>query len=428
MRDALRAAPSHDVDVTTSAHWQEVKAAFEAAGIAVHETGTAHGTVTAVIEGEPIEVTTYRVEGAYSDHRHPDEVRFVTDVREDLARRDFTINAMAYHPERGLLDPFGGHEDLAAGVIRAVGEPAARFEEDALRVLRAVRFAARMGCEIEPTTHEALVAAAPSLASIAQERIGQEMDGIVRTGRAAWALAHETEVMCAAIPELQAMVGFDQHSPYHAYDVLMHTVHVCRACEEFTCGLATPELRWAALLHDVAKPATYTMDETGRGHFYGHPKVGAEMAEQILRRLALPKDFIARVRVLVRYHDHMVRPTTRSLRRTLVKLERACPGQAQALIYQLLNLKRSDAVSKVPSAAAYAIELDEVGRVARREIKRRVPLRVADLAVNGKDVIAALKMPAGPAVGLILDELLIMVMNCEVENDREALLAQLRGH
>ena len=222
VRDALLGRPGHDVDVTTSAPWQETARVLRAAGIEVHETGTAHGTVTAVADGRPVETTTYRVEGAYSDRRHPDEVRFVTDVREDLARRDFTVNAMAFHPQRGLLDPFGGEKDLAARVIRAVGEPRRRFEEDALRVLRAVRFACRLDAAIEPATQEALLACAPELDQIARERIGQEMrerigqemDGILATGRAAWALRHEFPVLAAAIPELAPMAGFDQKSPY----------------------------------------------------------------------------------------------------------------------------------------------------------------------------------------------------------------------
>jgi len=427
VRDALRGAPSHDVDITTSARWQETKAAMESAGIPVHETGIAHGTVTAVVDGEPIEITTYRVEGDYSDHRHPDEVRFVGDVREDLARRDFTVNAIAYHPVRGLLDPFGGTQDLAAGVIRAVGDPRRRFAEDALRVLRAVRFAARMGFVVEEKTHAALVEAAPGLSDIAQERIGQELDGIVRTGKAAWALLAETEVMCAAIPELAPMVGFDQRSPWHAYDVYEHTARVCRACEEFTGGCASAELRWAAMLHDVAKPPTFTVDASGRGHFFGHPKAGAKMAQAILQRLAFPKAYIARICTLIRFHDHVMHPTSRSIRRTLVKLEQACPGDARALVYQLIDLKRADAVSKVPRAALYVSELDVITAAVRQELLKRPPLRTTDLAVNGWDVIDTLCIAPGPAVKRVLDELLFAVVNGEVENDRDLLLAQLKG-
>ncbi len=427
VRDALRGAPSHDVDVTTSAHWEQTARTLRAAGIEVHETGIAHGTVTAVVSGEPVEVTTFRTEGVYSDHRHPDDVRFVTDVREDLRRRDFTVNAMAYHPERGLLDLFGGADDLNRRVIRAVGVPSERFEEDALRVLRAVRFAARMGFVVERATHEALIAAAPDLAHIASERIGQELDGIVRSGHAAWALEAEPEVMCAAIPELAAMRGFDQQSPWHIYDVYEHTVHVCRACEEFTVGMATDELRWAALLHDVAKPVTFEADENGRGHFFGHPKVGAQMCSTIMRRLALPKTYVQRASTLIRLHDHMVYPTPRSIRRSLLKLERACPGDARSLIFQLIDLKRSDAVSKVPSAAHYAVELDALSAAVRRELSAQPPLRVSELAVSGADLIEEANLTPGPELGQVLDELLRCVVNGELPNRRDDLIEKARS-
>lgn len=426
VRDALRGAPSHDVDVTTSAHWQDAERVLSAAGYEVHRTGTAHGTITAVADGEPVEVTTYRVEGDYSDHRHPDEVRFVDDIRLDLARRDFTVNAIAYHPERGILDPFDGRGDLRRGVIRAVGDPRRRFEEDALRVLRAVRFACRLGFDIEPATQRALVECADGLDDIASERVGQEMDAMVRTGRIGWALMAEPEVLGVAIPELRAMRGFDQRSPYHVYDVLEHTAHVCRAVEEFTGGMASPELRWAALLHDVAKPVTFTVGPDGRGHFFGHPKVGAPMCEKIMRRLALPSDLVASTRTLVRLHDHYVKPTMRSVRRTLLKFDNACPGRAEALTFALLDLKRADAVSKVWSAASYAVELDKVTLVLRKAIAEHEVFRMGDLAVSGRDVMEATGIDPGPGVGMILRELLLSVVNGDLPNDREVLLRSLR--
>ena len=299
VRDALLGGRGHDVDVTTSAPWQKTAEVLRRAGIEVHETGVKHGTVTAVVGGLPVETTTYRVEGAYSDKRHPDEVRFVTDAREDLARRDFTVNAMAYHPARGLLDPFGGQEDLASGVIRAVGDPSLRFEEDALRVLRAVRFACRLGFRIEGRTEEALARSADGLRAVAQERIGQEMDGILASGRVSWALRREFDVMARALPELAPMRGFDQRSPYHAYDVLEHTARVCAAVEELSGGAAPRALRWAALLHDAAKPATFSVDDGGRGHFFGHPEEGARMAGSAMGRLAVDRACVREAQALI---------------------------------------------------------------------------------------------------------------------------------
>lgn len=426
VRDALMGGAGHDVDVTTSAPWQQTARVLRAAGIEVHETGAQHGTVTAVVDGLPVETTTYRVEGAYSDMRHPDVVRFVEDVREDLSRRDFTVNAMAYHPERGLLDPYGGQEDLGRGVIRAVGEPRRRFEEDALRVLRAVRFACRLGFTIEPATQEALVACAPELAGIAHERIGQEMDGILASGRVAWALRHEFEVLAAAIPELAPMRGFDQKSPYHAYDVLEHTARVCAGAEEFTGGFAPRALRWAALLHDVAKPACWSVDEGGRGHFFGHPEEGARMAGEVMGRLAIERSTVREAQAIIRLHDLPIHPTVRSIRRMLAKLEGACPGRGEALAHALIDLKRSDAVGKAPKCMGYAAELDAMERVLRAEIARGAVCAIGDLKVNGADVMRERGIEPGPGVGMVLRSLLDAVLADELPNDREALLAELR--
>ncbi len=230
----------------------------------MHETGTAHGTVTAVVCGEPVEVTTYPIDGAYTDQRHPDSVTFVIDVREDLARRDFTVNAMAWHPTRGLLDPFGGAKDVAVGVIRAVGDPAVRFDEDALRILRAVRFAARLDFDIEPATQAAL-APPPTLAGVAQSTSAPSCEASSVSGRAAWALRHQREVMFAALPELAPMEGFDQRSRYHCFDVLEHTICVMEGVEQLTVGKASERLRWAAMLHDIGKPTSSRSTRPARG-------------------------------------------------------------------------------------------------------------------------------------------------------------------
>ena len=426
VRDALLGGRGHDVDVTTSAPWQKTAEVLRRAGIEVHETGVKHGTVTAVVGGLPVETTTYRVEGAYSDKRHPDEVRFVTDAREDLARRDFTVNAMAYHPARGLLDPFGGQEDLASGVIRAVGDPSLRFEEDALRVLRAVRFACRLGFRIEGRTEEALARSADGLRAVAQERIGQEMDGILASGRVSWALRREFDVMARALPELAPMRGFDQRSPYHAYDVLEHTARVCAAVEELSGGAAPRALRWAALLHDAAKPATFSVDDGGRGHFFGHPEEGARMAGSAMGRLAVDRACVREAQALIRLHDLPISAAVRSVRRMMAKLEEACPGRGEALSLALVDLKRADALGKAPAFRDYAVELDGVGRVLRSEIARGSVMSIGDLKVSGADVMRERGIEPGPGVGMVLRGLLSAVIADELPNTREALLAELR--
>ena len=266
VRDALMGYPSHDVDMCCSGLWQESKAALEAAGIAVVESGIKFGGITAISDGERIEVTTYRLDGFYTDGRHPQSVERAASLEDDLARRDFTVNAMAWHPERGLVDRYDGQGDLERKLIRAVGDPKRRFNEDALRMLRAVRFACRLGFSIELATQEALVACAPGLDHIARERVGIELDGIMGSGHMAWALRNEFEVVSRALPDLVPMAGFDQRTPYHTHDVLEHTARVCAGVEEY-CGGVTPQsLRWAALFHDVAKPSCWSQDDDGRGH------------------------------------------------------------------------------------------------------------------------------------------------------------------
>lgn len=427
VRDALLGNPSHDVDVTCDALWDQSARILRSAGIEVHETGTRHGTITAVVGGKPVEVTTYRVEGGYSDMRHPDEVRFVTRVEDDLARRDLTVNAMAYHPGRGLFDPFDGRGDLELGVIRAVGDPARRFGEDALRILRAVRFACRPGFSVEPVTAEALVEGAPNLERISRERIGHEMDGIVCSGRLAWAMGAFPQVLLAAVPEMSPTMGFDQLSPYHCFDVYEHTVRVVAGIEAFSGGLASPHLRWATFLHDIGKPETLTVGDNGWGHFYGHPAVGAKMAHRILRRLALPGELERRVTTLVRYHDRPVKPARNSVLRLLNELELACPGQARTLAFELLVLKRADALGKAPAHRGYACEIDHLEAVLRETLAEQAPFRAVDLAISGKDVIAADDRRPGPWVGEALDRCLQEVVQGRLPNTREALLAWLAG-
>ena len=429
VRDALRGVPAHDVDVCTSAPWEETERALVAAGIKAIETGVAHGTVTAVCDHEPVEVTTYRIDGEYTDQRHPDSVTFVTDVREDLARRDFTVNAMAWHPTRGLLDPFGGADDLEAGVIRAVGEPSKRFAEDALRLLRAVRFACRLGFEIEPATQAALREAALTLAGVANERIGNEMRGILQSGRAAWALREQPEVMFAAIPELAPMAGFEQQSPYHCYDVLEHTARVVEGVEFYSGGLATERLRWAAFLHDIGKPKCFFVDEKGQGHFYGHPHEGAVMAEKILRRMAIPHELARPIVALVRLHDRPTSPENKPLLKLIVELDKRAGSRSRqdtiVLMHEMLHLRRADALAKAPEYRDWAIELDVYDAAVRRIDAAGICWRAKDLAVTGADVIATRGIEPGPKVGHILEQLLADVMRGAVPNEREALLTRL---
>ncbi len=425
VRDALRGSFAHDIDITTSATWQQSKAAFEAVDIPVHETGIAYGTVTAVVEKHPIEVTTYRCDGEYFDARRPDSVQFVSRIEEDLARRDFTINAMAYHPKRGLLDLYGGQEDLSARVIRAVGEPKVRFTEDALRMLRALRFACRFSFAIEEKTHQALLACAPLLSQVASERIGLEVAQIVEAGQIAHAISLGFPVLAVAIPELLPLQNFDQRSPYHAYDVLEHTARVCSATEAFTAGTATPALRWAALLHDIAKPEMFTTDADGRGHFYGHPEKGAVVAKALLKRLALSQHLSNEVCALVALHDFDVEITTSSLRHMVALLAEASKSDGVTLAYDLLTLKQADALAKAVPYRGYAVTLERMFSLLKNEAKKGIAQRPQDLCISGADIMQALSITPGPIVGSYQHKLFETYLIGTVENRREELLALL---
>ncbi|MEY8436389.1 CCA tRNA nucleotidyltransferase [Atopobiaceae bacterium 24-176] len=422
VRDSLLGRPAHDVDVATSARWEDGARALCDAGIPVVETGTAHGTVTAVVGGVPVEVTTYRVDGAYTDGRHPDAVRFVDSVDDDLARRDFTVNAMAWHPARGLRDPFGGRRDLAAGLVRAVGDPDARMAEDALRVLRAVRFSARLGFAVEDATQAAVERHACGLSCVSRERIGAELRALLASGRGGEALRSQRTVLFAAVPELAPMDGFPQKTPYHSLDVLRHVARVMDYVEVYTGGVATERLRWAALLHDVGKPDCLTMDAEGRCHFFGHPAKSRDIARQVMARLAVPRSVAVPALALVRLHDRPVADNDRSVTGILCDLDRAAPGMAPALFFELMALKRADAAGKAPTYRDYAVEVDALEARGRFLLAAGMPLRPADLSISGADVMGLLGMGPGPAVGRVLRAALEAAQRGEVGPGREELL------
>lgn len=418
VRDALLGTPSHDVDMCCSGSWQENEAALAATGIAVVESGIRFGGITAVVDGERIEVTTYRVDGFYTDGRHPEDVRRAASIEEDLARRDFTVNAMAWHPKRGLLDLYDGEGDLSRRAIRAVGEPRRRFEEDALRMLRAVRFACRLGFIVEPATATALAACAHLLDAVARERVGVELGGILATGRGGEALLLYPEVMRAAVPELTASRGFDQRSTYHCFDVYEHTAHVLDGV-----GACSSELAWAALLHDVAKPQTFTVDDAGQGHFYGHPEAGAEVARGIMRRLGLSEHLIRAACLLIRYHDTPLSRTQKSLLKQMNRLS----GEgldASRLMDELFDLKVADALAKAPACHAYVNEIEEMRALAHALLAEGAAYSMKTLAVNGGDLIRAGVKP-GPQLGELLKRALDAEMAGEVVNKREELLRYL---
>lgn len=424
VRDALLGRPSHDVDMTTDAPWEQVRDLFAAAGCPVVETGARHGTVTVFVEGNPIEVTTFRSDGTYSDGRHPDQVRFVSTVEEDLARRDFTVNAMAWNPRRGLVDPYGGRDDLAGGIIRAVGEPRLRFSEDGLRILRALRFASKLGFAIEPATLSALYACADELERISEERIAVEYDGIVCGAHAVDVLRTHVSLIERVAPEIAPMVGFDQRSKWHCYDVWEHCLHALELLEPDASSI----VRHVTLLHDIGKPRCFTLDEAGHGHFYEHEEMGSRIARGLFRRLRWRSLDIDHACLLIRVHDHRIDPTTRGVRRMLARLSRAYAGSdaiTEQLMEELLQIKRVDTLAHAPKAIES--RMNELARVREQlavVLEEGQAFRVRDLEIGGADVIAA-GFPRGPEVGHELRTLLSRVVDGRVPNEREALLAEL---
>ena len=409
VRDSLRGAAPHDWDLCTAARPEQMKAVF--AGERVLETGLKHGTLTLLTDGGPLEITTFRADGGYSDGRHPDAVRFVGSVEDDLARRDFTVGAMAWHPARGLCDPYGGLDDLQDGILRAVGDPDARFTEDGLRILRAVRFASQLGFAVEPQTAAAMRRQLARLDCVAAERVREELTRTLCGRFVQRALLSYRDVLAAVLPELVPMFDCAQQNPHHLYDVWEHSV---RAVGQVP---AVPALRWAMLLHDCGKPACKTIDEKGVGHFYGHPKVSREIAERIVQRLRFSGAKSARILLLVEQHDRPLGENDKLVRRRLSQI-------GEARFRDLLAIKKGDAVGQGthPEDVAWLYGMEQC---LDRVLAADACFSLRQLAVNGDDMLAL--GLSGPAVGAMLHDLLRAVIDEQADNTRGALLALARA-
>ena len=411
VRDSLLGRSPKDWDVCTNALPEEVLRVFRR--FHVIKTGLQHGTVTVMVSHQPVEVTTFRIDGAYTDNRHPDSVNFVSRVEEDLARRDFTINAMAYNPTRGLVDAFGGQEDLRAGIIRCVGEPDARFNEDGLRILRALRFAARYNFGIETETAFSIHRNRHLLENVSVERIFAELKGILVGEGVLGMMQAFPDVFAVIIPELAPAIGFDQRNPHHCYDVWTHIAHAVQA------GPADEVLRLALLLHDIAKPATYTLGEDGKGHFYDHGQVGADMARDILLHLKSDTATLQNVVTLVREHDRVLPTTAPGMRRLIGKL-------GIGTLQQLLSIKQADMSAQSTHEREQKQATLREARLLLEDVLDEAPaFTVSDLAITGRDLIA-LGVKPGPAMGNILKTLLSEVQDELLDNTPGALSARAR--
>ncbi len=406
VRDAILGRTPGDWDITTSAMPEEVKALFRR----TVDTGIKHGTVTVLIGGEGYEVTTYRIDGEYEDGRHPKQVTFTRSLSEDLLRRDFTINAMAYHPGTGLVDLFGGKEDLDARIIRAVGVPDDRFDEDALRILRAVRFSAQLDFGIEPATMKSIADHAENLRLISAERIRVELTKtLISDHPEKFMTFHETGITSVLFPEFDQMLAMPQENPWHCCDVGRHTMKV-------VCGVpADTVLRWTALLHDVGKLWTKTIDEEGKAHFYGHAKRSAEFAEGFLRDLKFDNHTIDMVCLFTRHHDAWFDGSDKVTRKVISRV-------GKENFPALLMIARADAMAKSDFAKAQLLpKYDTVAEGFRRIIAADQCTSLKELAVNGGDLIKAGIKP-GKEMGELLQSLLTHVIDVPEDNVKEVLL------
>jgi len=408
VRDSILGRNPEDWDITTSAKPEQVKQLFRR----TIDTGIQHGTVTVMLDKEGFEVTTYRIDGKYEDSRHPKEVTFTPNLEEDLKRRDFTINAMAYNEKEGLIDIFGGMEDIRQKTIRCVGDAGERFREDALRIMRAVRFSAQLGYTIEENTKKAIALLAPNLQNISAERIQVELVKLLVSPHPDYIrIAYETGVTKVILPEFDTMMNTPQNHPHHKYNVGEHTLHSLEYVEP------DKALRLGMLFHDIGKPATATVDENGISHFKGHPALGEEMTKQILRRLKFDNDTIYKVSKLVRFHDYGngVEPDMRMVRRAVHKI-------GEDIFPLLLPVRYADVMAQSDYLRQEKLDtLANWKKLYNEIVEQKQCVSLKTLAVTGSDLIA-IGMKPGKEIGVVLQALLETVLENPEHNTREYLL------
>lgn len=417
VRDSLRGQKPKDWDICTSALPEQAIACFSPSGAAepffsscrILMTGLKHGTITVLAGQEAYEVTTFRIDGKYSNHRHPDQVQFVADLKEDLARRDFTINAMAFHHSTGLVDYFGGEADLKAKLIRCVGDADVRFQEDALRILRALRFASQFDFTICAATKDSIHTSKNLLRSISAERIQEEFRKILLGTGVFDILQKYVDVFCVCIPEIEPMIEFYQNTPYHDLDVWQHTI---KAVENAAFDL---EVRLALFFHDISKPHTYSEDDKGIGHFYDHARQSAIMAESILKRLTFSNEIVSNVTELITHHSMDFLPQQKHVKKWLGKV-----GEVQ--FRRLIEMKRADTLAHHPDCIPERLScLDKIPIIINEIVDESQCYQIKDLAISGYDLIQA-GIPEGIEIGKTLCRLLEMVIDDQVPNQKKALL------
>ena len=406
VRDSLMGKTPNDYDVTTNATPQEMLECFK--GQRVVETGLKHGTVTVVIDNQNIEVTTYRIDGEYQDNRHPKSVNFTKNLKEDLKRRDFTVNALAFNEKSGLVDLFDGEKDIKKGIIKCVGEPDKRFSEDGLRILRALRFSSVLGFEIDEETAKSIHKNKNLLKNISVERIFVEFKKLLCGQNAENVLLNFKDVIAVFIPETTPCFDFDQHTKYHCYDVYTHIIK--------TVSSIAPEekLRLSAFFHDIGKPQVYFTDENGVGHFYGHNKTSKKITRDILERLKCDNETKNFVLEMVYYHDVEVVTTEKAVKRFLNKT-------SPEFFRQLIEIKRADAAAHAPQYRNREEYLNALLSILEKIENEKQCFSLKDLDLNGSDLIEN-GFAEGEQIGKVLNYALESVINGEVKNKKDELI------
>lgn len=411
VRDSLLGKTPNDWDITTSAKPEDMKSVF--ADFHCIDTGIKHGTVTVVIDGEPLEITTFRLDGEYEDNRHPKSVTFTSDLGADLGRRDFTVNAMAYSKKTGTVDLFGGQNDLKNKIIRCVGDSDRRFNEDALRILRALRFASALDFEIEEKTAQSLLKNCALLGNISEERIAKELLKLVCGKGAKRILTDFAPVLFEILPELQPMYKNSHDNPHHCYDIYEHTLIAVESIDP------EPTLRFAMLLHDCGKPAVKKFDENGVAHFYGHQRISAEISAQILARLKVSNKFRDEILFLVSNHDRW------ELYENTEKMPRYLSKFGLDGVLKLLKVMRADVLAQSPE---YRYRLDQIAdaeEIAKNLAAQKPCLSLRELQINGRTLMD-IGIPQGRKLGAVLAQLLDEVIDGVTKNTQEALTTRAR--
>ena len=412
VRDSLMGRKPNDWDITTNALPEQIISVFSENRVI--PTGIQHGTVTVLIDEQALEITTYRIDGTYSDNRRPDNVSFTGNLQDDLCRRDFTVNALAFHPQFGIVDCFSGLADIDKQQIVCVGDPEKRFTEDALRILRALRFSSQLGFSIEKMTSKAIHRLAPLLRCVSAERIQAELIKLLCGENVRAVMLAFPDVISVILPEIAPMVGLQQANPYHFLTVYEHTVETIASIEP------DPVLRLTMLLHDTGKPSCYTRDENGVDHFKGHPAISAAIAERALSRLRFDRQTIDTVKKLIIHHDDDLSPADYRIKRVINLM-----GCEHA--FDLVKIQKADVYGQHPDKLDRIAVLDDIATRMQELVDENVCFSLEGLAVNGKDLIDV-GYTAGKELGDMLDELLDQVMREKIANERAALLRYAAEH